>query len=147
MLNEVGDKNQPGNVVSLQWLLEPFARRGKLSEVQLKAHTPLRMIRENLENILDFEIPAGYTIRWYRPGDEAHWLRIHLLADHENQFKADTFAQQFGSDARILAQRQCYLLDPAQSVIGTATAWFNEDFDGERIGRRSEEHTSELQSQ
>jgi len=135
MLNEVGDKNQFGNSFSLEWLLEPFARRGELSEVRITAHTPLTMLREDLENIPEFDLQAGYTIRPYRPGDEAHWLRIHLLADPENQFKPDTFKQQFGSDARILAQRQFYLLDPAQSVIGTATAWFNEDFDGERIGR------------
>ena len=135
MLNEVGDKNQSGNSFSLEWLLEPCARRGKLGRVQLTPHTPLKMLREDLENIPDFDIPAGYTIRSYRSGDEAHWLCVHLLADHEHQFKPDTFKQQFSSDARVLAQRQFYLLDPAQSVIGTATAWFNEDFDGERIGR------------
>ena len=135
MLNEVADKNQFGNAFSLEWFLEPFADRGKLTEVQLTVHTPLKLLREDLENIPDFDIPAGYTIRSYRPGDEAHWLRIHLLADYENQFKPDTFKQQFGSDVRILAQRQFYVLDSAQHVIGAATAWFNEDFDGERIGR------------
>ena len=135
MLTELGYKNQCGNAYPPQRLLEPIARRGKLGEVQLKTHTPLTMMRPDLEIIPGFEIPAGYTIKWYRPGDEQHWLRVHLLADRENLFKPDTFAQQFGSDARILAQRQCYLLDPAQSVIGTATAWFNEDFEGEKIGR------------
>src|SRR5438093_3818539 len=135
MLTEPGVKNQFGNAYSLQWFLEPFARRGKLREVQLTAHIPLKMIRADLENIPNSDIPAGYRLRWYRPGDEEHWLRIHLLADHKNQFKPDTFAQQFGSDASVLAERQCYLLDPVQGVIGTATAWFNEDFDGESIGR------------
>jgi GNAT superfamily N-acetyltransferase len=135
MLNEVGDENQSGNAFSRQRFLEPFADRSKLTDVPLKVHTPLKMLREDLENIPGFDFPAGYTIRSYRPEDEAHWLRIHLLADKEHQFKPDTFKQQFGSDVRILAQRQFYVLNSAQHVIGTATAWFNEDFDGERIGR------------
>ncbi len=95
----------------------------------------LIMIRENLKDIPDFSPPVDFALRWYRPGDEAHWLRIHLLADHGNRFTTDTFAKQFGLDASILTQCQCYLLDPGQIVIGTGTAWFKDDFEGERIGR------------
>jgi len=116
MLTELGYKNQCGNAYPPQRLLEPIARRGKLGEVQLKTHTPLTMMRPDLEIIPDFEIPAGYTIKWYRPGDEQHWLRVHLLADRENLFKPDTFAQQFGSDARILAQDNAICSTPPRAL-------------------------------
>jgi GNAT superfamily N-acetyltransferase len=93
------------------------------------------MIRENLEAIPEFTPPAGFSVRWFRPGDEAAWLEIHLKTDLHNQITPGLFAQQFGTDSALLAQRQCYLIDHDGKTIGTATAWFNDDFDGRRIGR------------
>jgi len=34
-----------------------------------------------------------------------------------------------------LAERQCFLFDPSGQAIGTASAWFDDNFDGGRIGR------------
>src|SRR5438093_9720514 len=96
--------------------------------------TRLLMIRENLQAIPEFTPPAGFALRWYRDGDEAAWFDIHLKADRHNRITPGLFAQQFGTDSALLAQRQCYLIDQAGKVIGTATAWFNDDFDGHRIG-------------
>jgi GNAT superfamily N-acetyltransferase len=97
--------------------------------------TRLLMIRENLEAIPEFTPPAGFALRWYCDGDEAAWFDIHLKADLHNRITPPLFAQQFGTDPELLAQRQCYLIEPGGTAIGTATAWFNDDFDGCRIGR------------
>jgi len=83
------------------------------------------MIRENLDDIPDFGVPAGYTIRWFRPGDEKSWRNIHLLADKYTNVTPDLFEREFGSNARLLAERQCFLLDRKNSPIGTASAWFD----------------------
>src|SRR5205823_14626142 len=48
---------------------------------------------------------------------------------------AGSLCPTVGTDSALLAQRQCYLIDQAGKVIGTATAWFNDDFDGRRTGR------------
>src|SRR5260221_8508305 len=93
------------------------------------------MVRENLENIPQFVLPAGYSLRWYQSGDESLWLKIHLAADHFNPITPGLFAQQFGSDAALLTQRQAYLFDAAADAIGTGTAWFADSFGGEKIGR------------
>ena len=140
------------------------------------------MARANLDNVPEFTLPAGFTLRWYEPGDEAHWLRIHLAADPFNQITPELFREQFGVDAgrglqspsekhqnvpsssfsssktrvksrtrtrtttrtsqcgvnsalRDLRQRQGYLLAPTGEVVGTATAWFNNNFEGARWGR------------
>ena len=85
------------------------------------------MIRWNLENVPLHSLPEGYAFRWYEPGYEEHWLDIHLLADDYSGITPDTFSQQFNSHASLLPQRQCYLLDPSQRFIGTATAWFKDD--------------------
>ena len=44
------------------------------------------MTRENLDDIPDCALPAGYAIRWYQSGDEVLWLRIQSLADKLPQF-------------------------------------------------------------
>lgn len=97
--------------------------------------THVQMVRDHLENIPDFAPPEAFALRWYQPGDEQHWRRIHLAADLHNDITPGLFAQQFGNDARVLAERQAYLLDPSGQPIGTATAWFNADFAGARFGR------------
>jgi GNAT superfamily N-acetyltransferase len=42
---------------------------------------------------------------------------------------------EFGADPVLLAQRQCYLCTADGRTIGTATAWFDDDFGGEIFGR------------
>ena len=34
----------------------------------------LVMVRENLNNLPEYELPAGYSVRWYQPGEEKAWL-------------------------------------------------------------------------
>jgi ribosomal protein S18 acetylase RimI-like enzyme len=93
------------------------------------------MVRQHLEEIPDFPLPAGFSLRWYQPGDEEHWVRIHLAADDENEITPTLFQRAFGSNAAPLASRQCYLVAPGGAVIGTATAWFDDNFEGARFGR------------
>ena len=113
------------------------------------------MARANLDNLPEFALPAGFTRRWYQPGDEAHWRRIHLAADHYNKITPDLFQKQFCTESdhglqsasrhespggmnsalHDLRERQCYLVEPRGEVIGTATAWFNDAFEATRWGR------------
>ncbi len=98
-------------------------------------NVPLKMLRENLEGIPQFPLPENFSMRWFQPGEEQLWRAIQSAADKFNDITPELFAKQFGDDASLLAQRQCYLLDPQHNAIGTATAWFNDNFEGERVGR------------
>jgi len=98
-------------------------------------HSLIRMIRENLEDIPEFELPNGFSLRRYQPGDEENWLRIHLLADQLQPITRELYGREFGSDAALLAQRQYYLLAPDGRAIGTATAWCKDNFEGRTFGR------------
>jgi len=113
------------------------------------------MVRPNLDNVPEFTLPTGFALRWYQPGDEAHWQRIHVRADCYNEIMPELFRKQFGTEGKRelpavpaseprrgmnsalheLCRRQCYLLDPKGEVIGTGTAWFDNDFEGARWGR------------
>lgn len=93
------------------------------------------MTRGTLENLAEAPLPPGFTLRWYAPGDEAHWLRIHRAADRLNVIRPELFPEQFGNDPALLGQRQCYALSPEGEVVGTASAWFDDAFEGGRWGR------------
>jgi ribosomal protein S18 acetylase RimI-like enzyme len=96
---------------------------------------PVIMVRDNLEGIPEFAMPAGYSLRWYQPGDEENWFLIQAAADQFNEITRELFQRQFGSDQRLLAMRQCYLVDAQGKAIGTGSAWFNDNFEGEKFGR------------
>jgi GNAT superfamily N-acetyltransferase len=72
----------------------------------LERHVSVSMIRENLANIPQFRLPSGFTVRWFREGDMALWLQIHR-----------------------------FLIDNQGRAIGTATAWFDDNYNGRRYGR------------
>jgi GNAT superfamily N-acetyltransferase len=116
---------------------------------------PVKMTRPDLDNLPKHTLPAGFALRWYQDGDEAHWRRIHLAADHFNNITPELFQEQFavGEERELqpssrrdrrdglktalldLSKRQCYLLTATGEVIGTGTAWFNNNFAGTRWGR------------
>ena len=98
-------------------------------------NTRVFMVRENLQGIPDYASPSGYSVRWYQAGDEDLWLKIHLVADKLNSITPELFAREFGDQPSLLAQRQCFLFDAHRRPVGTATAWFNDNFNGGSYGR------------
>jgi GNAT superfamily N-acetyltransferase len=93
------------------------------------------MIRQKLDAIPDYTLPSSFSFKWYQPGDEEHWLEIHRRADQYNQITPALFERQFNNDTQSLAARQCFILDVEGRPIGTATAWFDPDYQGKDYGR------------
>lgn len=99
---------------------------------------PLRMLRTHLRDLPRHDLPPGFSIRMYRPGDEQPWFDIHKLADFLNpaeRFTHKLFEEQFGYDRPALEQRCLFLVAPDGRDIGTATAWYDDDFHGHGMGR------------
>jgi GNAT superfamily N-acetyltransferase len=100
----------------------------------VREYLNVRMVRENLDNIPEYNLPAGYSIRWYQPGYEKHWQSIQSLTDVFNKVTPDLFQEQFGTDIQLLSERQCFLCDGKENFIGTASAWLD-NLDGKSLGR------------
>lgn len=83
----------------------------------------LNLIRPDLGSLPEAPLPKGYSWRWFRPGDAAHWLHIHHDADPFNDISVDLFTRQFGVDFARLASRQLFVEDAIGRVVGTCTAW------------------------
>jgi len=92
------------------------------------------MSRENLDDIPKYSLPAGYSIKWYRPGYEKNWQAVQSLADEYTRVTPDLFHEQFGTDKKLLAERQCFLFDSEDNIIGTASAWLDH-LGGKLLGR------------
>jgi GNAT superfamily N-acetyltransferase len=101
----------------------------------INANAPITMICDDLNRIPQFETPDGFAFRWFQPGDEKVWREIQSKADQYNEITADLFAGQFGADMNQLRERQGYLLNASNEAVATATAWFDEDYEGEEYGR------------
>lgn len=91
----------------------------------IREYIDIKMVRDNLDDIPEYGLPAGYSIRWYQPGYEEYWQKVQSLADEFTRVTPDLFEEQFGTDTQLLSERQCFLLDCEEDIIGTATAWLD----------------------
>ena len=100
----------------------------------------IAMARESLNAVPQHDFPAGFSLRWYRPGDSTVWRSIQNDADPDDTFDEGRFAVEFGTEAgapgsgalnaAVLAERQCYLVGPDGREIGTATGWWGAEEPG-----------------
>jgi GNAT superfamily N-acetyltransferase len=93
------------------------------------------MTRSNLADLPHYDLPDDFQFHWYAPGDETAWTDIHLIADRHNDITPTLFRDQFGDDAAVLYERQCYLQDAAGKLVGTASAWFPDAHHDASFGR------------
>jgi GNAT superfamily N-acetyltransferase len=93
------------------------------------------MVRQTAEPYPSYPLPAGFSVSWYERGGEDCWFDIQRQADPSNPITRATFSQYFGGAATELSRRQCYLLDAAGQPVGTATAWFEQNYHGQEWGR------------
>ena len=116
----------------LQGSLDRFVNRDNMDHI--REYLDVRMSRGNLNDIPEYSLPSGYSIRWYQPGYEKHWQAVHLLADEYTRVTPDLFEEQFGTETQLLYERQCYLLGGKENIIGTGTAWLDSQ-DEKSLGR------------
>lgn len=92
-------------------------------------YIPVAMIRHHLNDLPRFPLPEGYRIRLYQPGDEKHWAAVESAAGEFDtpETALAHFLSEFGSRLNDMEQRCCLLQTEAGQVIGTATAWYDDD--------------------
>ncbi len=87
----------------------------------------VKMIRDNLESIPQHALPDGYSIEFFKPGDETSWANIWSTADEYETYDVERFNEAFGDDLPSMKKRCLFLVSPNGEKIGTATAWIEED--------------------
>lgn len=94
------------------------------------SHNQLRMVRRTFEGLPKIEIPEGYALRTYQPGDEAAWAEIMNTGVGEwtvgKVREALTGKPQFRDDAlffitfegRPVASACAWVLEPGETEQG-----------------------------
>lgn len=82
-----------------------------------------------------YPLPAPYSLRWYQPGDDATWFAVQRASEKFATINDTLHAREFGTDPAPLAQRQAFLLDGDGVPIGTASAWWDAQWQGLAWGR------------
>ncbi len=101
----------------------------------IESNLTITMIRDNLLDIPQFELPEGFTMRWHVGADAGLWVEIQSQAEQRLTFSKDLFIKEFGRDSSMLEHRQCFLINSQGRGVGTATAWFNPKYNGAYYGR------------
>lgn len=89
-------------------------------------YIPLVMSHGCLLHTPDAGLPEGYSLRLFRPGDEAYWAEIVTAAGEFDTAEEalDYFHSHFGPHYDALADRCLFLLDGSGRPVGTSTGWF-----------------------
>jgi GNAT superfamily N-acetyltransferase len=98
-------------------------------------NTSVSMVRPNLDNLPYYELPDSFYFHWYSSNDEHVWTEIQKEADKYSNITDTLFASEFGTDVQLLNSRQCYIATKENKIIGTTTAWFDDNYRGKVYGR------------
>lgn len=91
------------------------------------ADTYFHMVRATYTDASHVDLPPGYRFRTYQPGDEAHWTALHRAAEPYIEITDALFDEQFGDHVDQLADRMFYVVANDGAVVGSATAWWQDD--------------------
>lgn len=99
-------------------------------------YQPLMMTKTDTKNFPHYELPEGYTFRFYEAGDEKHWAELECAL---GQFDDPAVAERcfhhefFGEQHLDPRERMIFVLDPGGKAIATAALW-----DGMFLGELSQ---------
>jgi mycothiol synthase len=103
-------------------------REDELEEEKIP-YIPLMMEHTSLGTAPELGLPAGYSLRLFRPGDEAAWAAVTSDADEFSSPEAASayFKEHFGKHYEKLAERCFLLIHGRGTPVGTSTGWFMDD--------------------
>lgn len=83
----------------------------------------------NAPSLPDIQLPEGYKIKFYRPGDEKDWCRIEtaVLEFSTEEDAAEYFEHSFTPYKKELEKRMLFVENPKGEKVATFTAWWTED--------------------
>lgn len=90
------------------------------------------MIRDNLDDIPQYELPEGFSIRNFRAGEGPIWAGIGHAAGNFPSFEVaqDRFDKEFLEPVEDMESRCFFVVDSeSNQPIGTAMGWYDPDFD------------------
>jgi GNAT superfamily N-acetyltransferase len=91
----------------------------------------MKIEHKKISEIAPPTLPKGYSFRFFKAGDEAHWARITTsVLEFESESKAlEYFERMFLPHREELERRLIFVVDGGLP-IATANSWFTDNEDG-----------------
>ena len=97
------------------------------------------MVRETLDDLPDYPLPDGYSIRTFKGGEGPLWARIGFAAGNFKSLEEamTRFREEFEAPVQDMESRCFFVVDNETGrAVGTAMAWYDSGFvEGENYGR------------
>jgi GNAT superfamily N-acetyltransferase len=93
----------------------------------LPTNLPVQMVRPHLRDLPTDELPPGFSMRPFGPGDEVAWTDIIRASETFFEVKDTLFAEQFGADLAGAARRVWFVEDEGAGLpVATTAAWYGD---------------------
>lgn len=89
----------------------------------------LVMVKHSLADLPPVELPDGYALRHFVPGDEAGWEAV-MAASFGRREPAWSFLDVMGRDAACSPERVLFITCEGQ-IVATASAWYRPEWGAE----------------
>lgn len=96
---------------------------------------PVRMRRTTLEKIPAHSVPEGFRFTPVTAATIPEWTEIQRAAEPFNPTPDHLFREVFGADDHEISERCFVLRDAEGRGVGTISAWYHDNFQGESWGR------------
>lgn len=97
------------------------------------------MVRETLDDLPDYPLPDGYSIRTFKRGEGPLWAEIGFSAGNFKSLEEamDRFGKEFEAPVEDMESRCFFVVhNETNRAVGTAMAWYDSKFvEGENYGR------------
>ncbi len=94
------------------------------------AGNPIHMIRPDLSEIPQADIPPGFAIRPLHPDEGPAWTDLILEAEEWLDLSRNLFTSEFGHDLRSVPERCFFIVDAEDIPVGTISAWYRHGYRG-----------------
>lgn len=101
----------------------------------LERNASVTMATEDLAAAPVYKLPAGFSMRRFRRGDEATWVKVQQTAEHFQKIDEALFFRQYGDNFERHAARIMFLMDIDGEAIGTISAWNDAEYSRREYGR------------
>jgi GNAT superfamily N-acetyltransferase len=82
------------------------------------------MVRADMANVPQYDLPPGYHFRPYRQGDGVTWQTLQRASEPFIPITDDYFMRQYGAHLDVLPDRMFFVETVDGETAGTITAWW-----------------------
>lgn len=101
----------------------------KAKSGEAEPNVSIDMVRDDMTNIPEYDLPEGYRFRAYREGDDETWTRIQRAAEPFFAIADDLFDRQYGPMADALPERMVFVETDEGEAVASISAWWETNRD------------------